>query len=101
MICKYSENVTEVTTRDLAKMPGIKGGKSIEQSPSLSDTEIEQLQFAFEDVKQSVNTLMDSIQKVLELEQASSLSTPRSKRLLPSPSSVPVRNKTKVQEEQG
>ncbi|XP_053380298.1 kinesin-like protein KIF14 [Mercenaria mercenaria] len=101
MVRKYSENVTEVTTRDLTKTPATKGDNSNEeQSPSLSDTVIEQLHFASEDIQQSINTLVDSVQKVIELERASGLSTPRSKRLLPSPGSVPVRNisKTKVDE---
>lgn len=85
MIAKYSSNVIEVT---------IKGDNSTEQSSSLSDTATE-LQFAGEDIKQSLNSLIDSVQKVIELDRASGLSTPRSKRLLPSPGSVPVRNISK------
>ncbi|XP_060602452.1 kinesin-like protein KIF14 [Ruditapes philippinarum] len=98
MIRKYSVSVTEVTTRDVRKTSTTKGDNSNdEQSPSLSDTVVEQLQFTAEDVQQSINSLVDSVQKVIELDRASGLSTPRSKRLLPSPGSVPARNISKAQ----
>jgi hypothetical protein len=82
LIKTYSENLCELTKQDCCKIAD-QGNRSDSQD-LLSETAV-QLNVATEDVKQSVVTLSESVQKVLERERATSVLTPRNKRLLPSP----------------
>ncbi|KAL4216665.1 cerebellar granular layer structural organization [Mactra antiquata] len=98
MIRKYAENVTAVSVQDVGS-----SGRNDKQSDEINDenfddTVVEQLRFILVEIKQSVDNLVDGIQKVMEQERISSVATPRSKRLLPAPGSGPVRNLPKTRE---
>ena len=93
MIEKYTRNLVASSGRELQKLRQSTGSEEdSEDSSVLSDSQMEQLEYTSQDLLLSLSSLTESVQKVIELERAAAVSTPRGKRLLPSQPSSSTKN---------
>ena len=93
MIEKYTRNLVASSGRELQKLRQSTGSEEdSEDSSVLSDSQMEQLEYTSQDLLLSLSSLTESVQKVIELERAAAVSTPRGKRLLPSQPSNSAKN---------